>query len=195
MTEEMPGGLPQAAAGHRPALREVNGAAAARPHRYAVAPFDGAEETGGEAPILRLMARYNLRREEALALVDEVLEAFGGGGGGLNCEEALMQLNALHRRSWGYLIEYQANQKSADEIRMSTRATALELGFTLAAGARTAAELARKAHFDKQAVNKCLLNVQRLIGLARREGQRTAAARETMAEARRLQIKAEKLKS
>jgi hypothetical protein len=161
-------------------------------NHYAVEPFATAEaaDESSEAVIVRLMARLRCHREEAMELIDEVVSSFGGSADPA-CEadgNRLKQLNSLHRSAWKYLIEYQANQKTADEVRMSTRTMALELGFKIAAGAETVAELARKTNFEKQTVNKCALNFQRLMGLQRRAGQRGDDARANMAEARRAQI-------
>ena len=165
-------------------------------NHYAVEPFNSpdqeAEDTGGEASVIRLMARYNLNHAVCMEMIDEVMAAFGQRDVASNCEadgNPLKELNSLHRSAWKYLIEYQANQKTADEVRMSTRTMALELGFKIAAGAETVAELARKTNFDKQTVNKCALNFQRLMGLQRRAGQRGDAARANMATARKNQIK------
>ena len=165
-------------------------------NHYAVEPFPSqgheTEDTGGEAAVIRLMARYNLNYAVCLEMIDEVMEAFGQRDAAPKCEadgNPLKELNSLHRSAWKFLIEYQANQKTADEVRMSTRTMALELGFKIAAGAETVAELARKTNFDKQTVNKCALNFQRLMGLQRRAGQRGDAARANMAKARINQIK------
>ena len=144
-------------------------------NHYAVEPFaeDAADESSEET-IIRLMCRYNLNRAVCLEMIDEVMSAFGQRNVESNCEadgNPLKQLNSLHRSAWKYLIEYQANQKTADEVRMSTRTMALEMGFKIAAGAQTVAKLARKTNFEKQTVNKCALHFQRLMGLQRRAGQ------------------------
>ena len=169
-------------------MKDANGQ-----NHYAVEPFVTAEapDESAEADIIRLMARYNLNYAACLDMIDEVVSAFGQRDVAANCEadgNPLKQLNSLHRSAWKYLIEYQHNQRSADELRMSTRTMALELGFKTAAGAETVAELARKTNFDKQTVNKCALNFQRLMGLHRRAGQRGDAARANMATARIKQI-------
>ena len=172
----------------------------------AVEPFPSqgheTEDTGGEAAVIRLMARYNLNHAVCLEMIDEVMEAFGQRDAAPKCEadgNPLKELNSLHRSAWKHLIEYQANQKTADDVRMSTRVMALELGFNDAAGAENVAQLAKKiktipgkeelGEMLKQTVNKCALNFQRLMGLQRRAGQRGDAARANMAKARINQIK------
>ena len=164
-------------------------------NHYAVEAFPSpapeAEDAGGEASVIRLMARYDLNHAVCLEMIDEVMSAFGGQSAA-DCEadgNPLKELNSFHRCAWKFLIEYQSNQKTADEVRMSTRTMALELGFIRAAGAEKVSELARKTNFDKQTVNKCALNFQRLMGLQRRAGQRGDAARANMAKARIEQIK------
>ena len=150
-----------------------------------------AEDTGGEAAVIRLMARYNLNHAVCLEMIDEVIEAFGGKSGP-DCEadgNAFKKLNSLHRSAWKFLIEYQANQKTADEVRMSTRTMALVLGFKIAAGGDCVADLARKNNFDKQTINKAALNFIRLLNLPPMEGQRDEQARANMAKARINQIK------
>jgi len=165
--------------------------------QYSIEPFapeqpEAADESA-EQTIIRLMARYNLNRAVCLEMIDEVVETFGSKAGA-DCEadgNQLRRLNTIQGKAWKFLIEYQANQKAPDEIRMSTRVMALECGFKLAAvGLReaTVAELARQCHMEKQAVNKCALTFQNLMDLARREGQRSDAARANMKTARIQQI-------
>jgi hypothetical protein len=161
---------------------------------YADPGHEAAEESGEEA-LNRLAARYNMPRAVCMEMIADVLEVFADShNAGPACEadgDQLRRLNSLNAKAWRYLIEYQSNQKTADEVRMSTRAMALELGFkTAAVGMRepTVAELARICHFDKQTVNKCAMNFQKLMDLARREGQRGDAARANMSEARIKQI-------
>ncbi len=165
-------------------------------NHYAVDAFapdpNEAEDAGSEATVIRLMARYNLNRAVCLEMIDEVVEAFSSGPSGTDCEEdgnALKKLNSLHRNAWKYLIEYQQNQKLADEVRMSTRTMALVLGFKMAAGGDCVTDLARKNNFDKQTINKAAIHFIELLGLPPMEGQRDETARANMSKARKEQIK------
>lgn len=163
-------------------------------NHYAVEPFMEAEpepaDAGGEATVIRLMARYGLNRAVCLEMIDEVIEAFGqrdieskGQNG-----EAIAKLISRQRQAWHILVAYQANQKSVQDMVMSTRCMALELGYYTVAGADNVADLARQLGLKKQTVNKCAANFQTKLGLPPRPGQRCDAARANMTEARKEQL-------
>jgi hypothetical protein len=86
------------------------------------------------------------------------------------------------------LVAYQDNQRTAEELRMSTRVMALACGFTLAAGAETPAELARLIGRKKATVGKCLNGFIEKNGLPTLPGQRNASARAHMRAARLRQV-------
>jgi len=123
-------------------------------------------------------------------------------GGSGRCEadgDALRVLESKHRQMMHLLISYQASQKnckwcnSGADLKMSTRALALELGYHTAAGADNVAELARSCGIKKQTVNKCCNNFQTKGGLPPRPGQRDEAARDNMTKARKGQLRNDKL--
>lgn len=87
------------------------------------------------------------------------------------------------------LNAYQSHQETAYDLRMSLRAMCLALGFSLAAGAEGAADLARQCGMSKQTVNKCLNHFLEQLRLEPLPFQRDAEARLNMAEARKRQLK------
>ena len=103
--------------------------------------------------------------------------------------DALRELNSKFRQSVKLLVSYQQQQAAPNELRMSTRAMALSLGFVTAAGAQGAAELGRKLGLDKQTVNKCLNQFIKKQGLEKLPAQRTKDARRKMSAARNGQLK------
>ena len=119
-------------------------------NHYAVEPFlDGAPDLldeSGEAEVIRLMARHNLNRSRCLAIIDDVIEAFGPrefkteDTNGADAE-TIRQLASRQRQAWHILVAYQANQKQSRDMQMSTRVMALELGYYTVAGADNVAEL------------------------------------------------------
>ena len=145
-------------------------------------------DESAESVIVRLMARHQMTRDEALELIDEILETFAPTTASAGMDD-LRGLNSKMRAAWHLLIAYQANQKTVEEMQISTRVMALELGYYTAAGADNVAELARKNNFKKQTINKCAVNFQTKLGLPPRAGQRDEEARQHMSEARSTQLK------
>jgi hypothetical protein len=92
-------------------------------------------------------------------------------------------------RVWHILNAYQLRQRGERQLRMSTRAMQLALGFRLAAGADGPAALARNCGVTKQAMNNCLRHFIEQLQLTPLPGQRRAEARKHMAEARLNQLK------
>lgn len=162
-------------------------------HEYAIEPFDSeapeAVDNSSETVLVRLESRFGLKRAAAMELVDEVVEAFSSRGAVGDGADIVRQLTEKHRRLMHLLVGYQARQKTPEEIRMSTRVMALELGYSTVAGADNVAELARLTGFKKQTVNKAALNFQTKGGLPPRSGQRDEAARANMSEQRKAQLK------
>lgn len=161
-------------------------------NHYAVDPYvpDPPEspDESAEAVIVRLMARHRLTRAECLEMVDEVMEAFGrGSAGGTNAVDA-QRLITRQRQAWHILVAYQTNQKTVEDMVMSTRCMALELGYYTVAGADNVADLARQLGIKKQTVNKCAANFQTKLGLPPRPGQRGETARTNMSKARDKQL-------
>jgi hypothetical protein len=121
-------------------------------------------------------------------MIDEVVEAFGHAGQQPTDQDAMRKLENKHRQAWHILVAYQANQKSVQDMVMSTRCMALELGYYTVAGADNVAELARQLGLKKQTVNKCAANFQTKLGLPPRPGQRDETARENMSARRKEQL-------
>ena len=162
-------------------------------NEYAVEPFplDQRPDESGAAAITRLMARYGWNYATALDIIGEVQEAFGLGGADVGTGDdtsAVRRVMERHRQALHILVAYQEHQKTVVDMQMSTRVLALELGYTTVAGAADVAELARKLGLQKQTVNKCAENFQRKLGLPPRAGQRGAAARANMRQARQSQL-------
>lgn len=116
-------------------------------------------------------------------------------------------VEAKYRQSIHFLIAYQERQKprqirpengvmlTQPEMRaamlsvyedalMSTRAMALELGITTAAGGDTPAAIAKRFGYKKFTFCKCCENFQEKLGLPPRAGQRDESARKNMSETR-----------
>ena len=92
-------------------------------------------------------------------------------------------------RACHILNAYQAHQSSAKELRMSSRAMQLALGFTLAAAANGPTELAKKCGFSKATVGKCVNYFIAQLALEPLPGQRKEEGRKNMARARKAQLK------
>ncbi len=86
------------------------------------------------------------------------------------------------------LVSYQQHQTGDMAFRMSLKCMALALGFPLAAGAESAAEIAKQCGMSKQCVTKCLNAFIEKLQLSPLPGQRDEESRERMAEARRDQL-------
>ena len=115
-----------------------------------------------EVPIVDLEAEERRERDEA------IINYF---------ERAAHILNA-----------YQSHQSTAKELRMSTRAMWLALGWNIAAGADGPAQLARSCRCSKQTLGKCLNNFIAQLRLEPLPFQRKAGARAAMSQARKAQI-------
>lgn len=148
-----------------------------------------APDESGEETVLRLMARYNLNRAVCYEMITEVMEALAPcGGPSFGGEDALRKLEAKQRQAWHILVAYQANQKTPEQMIMSTRCMALELGYSTVAGADCPAALGRLLGIKKQTVDKCMKNFRTKLGLPERPGQRDETARANMAKARTNQL-------
>lgn len=86
------------------------------------------------------------------------------------------------------LNAYQAHQTGENQLRMSSRAWQMAMGFKLAAGAETPSELARLTGVSKAALGKTLNHFIEMLNLTPLPGQRNQAARENMAKARCAQL-------
>jgi hypothetical protein len=148
-------------------------------------PGERADESS-EAAIVRWQARLNLPRPMVLELIDDVLETFGQANP--IGDDLLREFSSRHRQAWHILISTQSNQKDLAEAQMATRTMALVLGYKTAAGAEDKAALARKLGMDKQTVNKCAINFREKLGLPPEAGERCAAARANMKQARLKQL-------
>lgn len=96
--------------------------------------------------------------------------------------------NAFH-----VLNAYQIHQRNdvhctLGDLRMSTRAMAMAVGFRLVAGADGPAELAKDCGVSKQALGKCLNHFIEQLKLSPLPFQRKQEARQNMAEARKRQV-------
>lgn len=86
------------------------------------------------------------------------------------------------------LNAYQSHQRSAKQLRMSTRAMELALGFRLAAGADGPAQLGRHCGVGKATLGKCLNHFIEQLKLTPLPFQRRPEARKNMSEARKAQL-------
>ena len=102
--------------------------------------------------------------------------------------ELARRLTAKFHEGLSVLCEYQARQKTANEMRMSLACFCLALGFTRLAGASSAAEIGRLHDLEKQTSNKCLNVFLDRIKLERLPSQRDERARENMTRARIQQL-------
>jgi|GEM_PF-2502770 len=161
-------------------------------NHYAVEPFelpgDGLCDHSGEALLQDCCRELGVTQAMAEQIVAWAEETMGTARGETPELGAAKAMDARFRQALHVLITYQANQKSAADVQMSTRVLALELGYTTAAGAECVADLARRLGLQKQTVNKCALNFQSKLGLPPRLGQRGELARANMAEARKGQL-------
>lgn len=121
--------------------------------------------------------------QEVLAWWDE------HGGGGSAGEDDARRLCARFRQAMNILVSYQQKQDRPAELRMSTRAMCLVLGFETAAGAREFAELGRKLGLGKATVNKCGNTFLDKLGMPKLPTQRDDQARQNMTRARQEQLR------
>ncbi len=138
------------------------------------------------ATIVRLAARYGLTLAECVEFIDEVGEQLPNERSPM---EALRRLETKQREAWHVLIDYQANQAKLNDVKMSTRAMALELGYELAAGAGNVATLSREAKVGKATVNRCANVFRSKLGLPPAPGQRSEEGKDNMRKSRKKQLK------
>jgi hypothetical protein len=103
-------------------------------------------------------------------------------------QEQFERIISFFENTQHILNAYQSHQSGERNLRMSTRAMQLALGFYLAAGADGPAELARKCGVDKQTLGKCLNHFVAQLSLEPLPFQRKSDARANMADARRKQV-------
>lgn len=158
-----------------------------------------------------------LRHKLPLETIKMIREKLQGTGSGLFTSgklDAAREVEARCRRGFNLLLAYQDKQRPKplrpvmggmftkaqveermlevfQEAQMSTRAMALELGFTLAAGGDEPAKIARKFGYEKFTFCKCAEKFQKALDLPLRPGQRDESARANMTEAREKQLSAE----
>ena len=161
---------------------------------------------GGDELISRCAARCGISigaAAEAMEFYDEHFSSSSEMTSG-NLAEGLRQRDLQWWESFekvlDVLIDYQFKQSDDPRLlRTSPRALSLALGFRLTAGADTPAELARIMGLQKFGgtsgkftVTKMVQRFIEQLKLAKIPGQRDEKARESMAEARRKQLKGRK---
>lgn len=126
-----------------------------------------------------------LRKEAEETFYQELNDVFSD----LESRDRLDVVFNFFERATHVLNAYQSRQKGARELRMSTMAWTLALGFKISAGAGDSSELAKKIGMSKQAVNKCLNHFLAQLKLPPLAGQRNTEARAHMSAARIAQLK------
>ena len=152
---------------------------------------DGTCDRSGEQMLHDCCRELGVNMAMALQIVAWADENFGGGQCQTASTETIQKLISRQRQAWHILVAYQANQKTVQDMIMSTRCMALEMGYYTVSGADNVAELARQLGIKKQTVNKCANSFQSKMGLPPRPGQRCEAARANMTEARIEQLSKE----
>lgn len=148
--------------------------------------------TYGEELLHACCSNLGVNRAMAMAIIawaDEHMPSRSVDNDGTAGIEAVRRAFELIERGFDVLISYQSSQKTAHEVRMSTRIMALALDFSLAAGAKDPTEIARQCGLTKAAGQKCfdLFNSEKLK-LPLRAGQRGAQARANMSAKRNEQL-------
>ena len=104
------------------------------------------------------------------------------------------QLHHKFLSAFRALIDYQANQGAAKDVRMATRVMALALGFTHIAGKENGdhpcdiVSLAREMGYKKQTPSHCLNYFVNKLGLPPLTGQRNKQSKKLMSLSRKKQL-------
>jgi hypothetical protein len=109
-------------------------------------------------------------------------------GGAAENTAAARELEWFIKDAMKFLVAYQQKQSGAAELKMSTRAMCMVLGFFTAAGARESADLGRQLGLGKATVNKCVNQFLNDLKLEKLPNQRGDVARQHMTEARKEQL-------
>lgn len=183
-------------------------------HAHAVSEATVFAVEAAFATLEKVLALRHQLPAETISAIREMAAPSASSLGGASHLDAAREAVARCRRGFNLLLAYQDKQRPKplrpvmggmftkaqveermlevfQEAQMSTRAMALELGFTLAAGGDEPAKIARKFGYEKFTFCKCAEKFQKALDLPLRPGQRDESARANMTEARKDQLKSE----
>lgn len=123
---------------------------------------------------------FAVNQETALEMLQWMDERLCNAGG---LDEAV-KVKDFFRDAMKMLVSVQSRQHGASEIRMSTLALCMALGFDLVAGASSSAELGRKCGLSRAVVNNCLNELLRNLKMESLPNQRDDEARKNMVNSR-----------